>query len=615
MIELRYVIRILVMQIILCIYVFAGDTADYLTTKEFVGLRIKPDKTYSKRVLVEKKILSYNGKKELSEFKVFYDSRYEKVSIVEAYTEKPDGSIMRTGKNVIKELDSPYESGMMEFAVTKMLLIPFLGVEVGDTVHLEFIKENNSGRDIFDSYVFAGTEKAVEKTYEIEYSKGMELKVSENNVGKKLKKTKEKSGDMLRLIYSSKGVLPYKPEQSMPLPERIFPTVYVSTYKGVEKYGEAIYSKYFKSTDSEHQAIAKLGDELLEGSKNELESLSRIKRYFSEEFLYMPQDDIFKFQPRDFSEIIGSGYGTPVEAYMIFDGLMKRLGIENSIVVAGDEEHNFKRDLKNGNIVPFSYLISRISLGGKVYYVDILNEFYNIDESEFDKKIGMMLGEKVRFENINCRTKNTRNIVYLVKIDQNGNAAVHKENNYNGGMASLIRSKYKYMTEYELKKDYEKLMSAISIFARPTSDLKIELGEDTAISYEYIQDNYASTDGEFMYFDLDASLAPYVLELDPGEREFAFESTEDLTFRRRYEIRIPENYQFLLMPEPLKYRGKVFGVQRKVEVLNGRLVINDAINYRNGLVKQKGYEKFYETYLELSHPGNTRVLLRKIVEK
>lgn len=615
MIELRYFIRIIILQLILCIYVFAGDTADYLTTKEYTGLTIKPDKTYTKRVLVEKKILSYKGKKELSEFKVFYDSRYEKVRLVDAYTEKPDGSIVRTGKNVIKELDSPYESGMMEFAVSRMLLIPFLGVEVGDTVHLEFIKENSSGRDIFDSYVFAGTEKAMEKIYKIEYPESMELKVSESNFGKGLKKTKEKPDNRWILTYSSKEILPYKPEQSMPLPERIFPTVYISTYKGVEKYGEAIYSKYFKNINSEHQSIVNLCDKLLAGSKNEQESLNRIKRYFSEEFLYMPQDDLFKFQPRDFSEIIDSGYGTPIEAYTIFDGLMKRLGIESSILVAGDEEHNLKRDLKNGNILPFSYLISKINLTGEVYYVDILNEFYNMDESEFDKKIAMILGEKVRFEKINCKTKNTRDIFYSVKIDQDGNAAVHKENNYSGGMASLIRSKYKYMTEYDLKKDYEKLMSAISIFARPTSDLKIELGENTTISYDYIQENYAATDGEFMYFDLDASLAPYILELDPGERELDFESTEDFKFRRQYEIKCPENYQFLLMPKTLKYHGKVFGVQRKVEVLNGNLMINDVINYRNGIVKKEKYEKFYETYLKLSHPGNTRVLLRKMVEK
>ena len=537
MIELRYVIRIIVLQLILCIYVIAGDTADYLTTKEYVGLTIKPDKTYTKRVVVEKMILSYKGKKELSEFKIFYDSRYEKVKLVGAYTEKPDGSIVRTRENVIKELDSPYESGMMEFAVSRMLLIPFLGVEVGDTVHLEFIKENSSGRDIFDSYVFAGTEKAVEKIYEIEYPEGLELKISESNFGKEVKKTKEKSGDRRRLIYSSKEILPYKPEQSMPLPERIFPTVYISTYKGVEKYGEAIYSKYFKNINSEHQSIVNLCDKLLAGSKNKQESLNRIKLYFSEEFLYMPQDDLFKFQPRDFSEIIDSGYGTPVEAYMIFEGLMKRLGIESSILVAGDEEHNLKRDLKNGNILPFSYLISRINLAGEVYYVDILNEFYNIDESEFDKKIAMTLGEKVRFERINCKTKNTRDTFYLVKIDPSGNAAVHKENFYSGGMASLIRSKYKYMTEYDLKKDYEKLMSAISMFARPTSDLKIELGEDTTIYYDYIQENYAATDGEFMYFDLDASLVLYILELYPGERELDFESTEDFTFRRQYEIK------------------------------------------------------------------------------
>ena len=59
----------------------------------------------------------------------------------------------------------------------------------------------------------------------------------------------------------------------------------------------------------------------------------------------------------------------------------------------------------------------------------------------------------------------------------------------------------------------------------------------------------------------------------------------------------------------------MFGVQRKVELLNGSLMINDVINYRNGLVKKEEYEKYYETYLKLSHPANTRVLLRKMVEK
>ena len=615
MILLKKIFRVLLIQLLLSVCVFSENSADYITVQEKVDLKINLDKSYRKKVSVEKKILSYGGKKDLSEFKIFYDSRYEKVEIVHAYTEKPDGSIVMSTPDVIKELDSPYEGGMMEFAVGKMLVIPFLSVEVGDTVSLEFIKTNNSGFDIFDTYTFSGSEKALKKVYSLEYPKEMNLKISESKFHGKVEKLLEKNAIKNKITYTSKNVEPYQKEEMMPSPARIFPTVHVSTYSGVKEYGETIYSKFFEKLDKGDPAVQKLSEKLLKGVESELDKVRYLNRYFSKEFMYIPTDDFFKFEPRDFSEIIDNGYGTPIEAYMIFSAILENQGIENTILVAGDEIYNLKNDLKNGNIYPFSYLVSRVKVGDQFYYVDILNEFYELEESEFDGKTAMVLGEKIYFEEIDSQNKNMREISYDMVLDDRGRAIVKKENFYSGGIAGEIRSRYRYMTEYELKKHYEQLMTSISIFAQPIGEAEIDLENNTSISYKYQQENYASKDGEFMYFDIDAPIAPYSLELSPDERGFAYESDENFILKRRYHIELPENYEVLLAPTSIKHSDKLFSVYRRVRRSNRSLDIEDELIYKSGQVKNSAYKRFYKMNLKLSHPKNTRVLLRKIVEK
>ena len=612
---LEKIFRVILLQLLLAVCVFAENSADYITLKEKIALKVNLDKSYSKKVSVEKKILSYGGKKDLSEFKIFYDSRYENVEIVQACTEKPDGSIIRTTPDVIKELDSPYEGGMMEFAVGKMLVIPFLSVEVGDTVSLEFIKTNNSGFDIFDTYTFSGNEKAFEKAYSLEYPKDLDLKISESRFQGKVKKLFEKNGAKNKVTYISENIQPYQEEERMPSPARIFPTVYVSTYSGVKEYGKAIYSKYFESLDRDNTAVQKLSEKLLSGVESDLDKVRHLNRYFSKEFMYIPTDDFFKFQPRDFSEILNKGYGTPVEAYMIFSSLLEKQGIENSVLVVGDEKYNLKDDLKKGNIYPFSYLISRVKIGGQVYYVDISNQFYELEESEFDGKIAMVLGEKIRFDKIDSQKKNMREIVYRVVLNDEGRSIVEKENFYSGAIAGTIRARYRYMTEYELKKHLEQLMTSISIFAQPIGEAKIDLESNASISYKYQQENYASKDGEFIYFDIDNPIAPYSLELFPDERGFAYESDKNFILKRKYHIELPENYEVLLAPRSIKHSDKLFSVFRRVGMSDGSLNIEDEIIYKSGQVKSSGYERFYKKNLKLSHPNNTRVLLRKIVEK
>ncbi|NIA23631.1 MAG: DUF3857 domain-containing protein, partial [Proteobacteria bacterium] len=580
----------------------------------YTKITINKDLSYKETRRIVTKVLNYRGKKESSEKRIFFDSRFDHVKIDRSLTVKMNNGkykVIPTDKNAIRILDAPKESGFMDYAVHKMEVVAFSNVERGNIVDLTYSVKNDKRQPFSDKLGFGYKEPIYKMHFEIVLPKTMKI---EFNKVKGVKFTDKIVGSKRILTWEANNLPQIIREQNMPKSDLIVPTLYFSVYKNWRQFKDNLLKQYDNSVKVTPE-VKTLVNSIVSKDDNKFQQVKKISLYLARRIAnknVMNLED-FNIQPVD--NIIARGYAASFDRVAFFLSMMKTIGVEGYPVAIGPELLYWNNEKDFIQTEDFIKIIARVNINGKEYYVDPSNEFYPIGYIGEENRIGMaILPGDVKFNPVmnTGKFKNREIVDYNIKISKNGTARVFECHTYWGNEAVRMRSKYKYMTPVQKMQDYQKILGHISENVFPVSkNMSIDLGYPVKISYEYGYNNYAVEEGKFVYFDIPSNLVPFKSNKPPKQKQYPFVSSKNDDIIYNVNISYPSSLKPVIIPPSINLKSTAFDVSRTINTGKGEITTKDEVSKKYGMIQKTDYAEFYSKIMKLSHPKYYKVLMKK----
>ncbi|NLK61845.1 MAG: DUF3857 domain-containing protein [Fusobacteria bacterium] len=599
---------------------YSTNTDRYLNSEavillENTEIKINIDNSYEVKKRIVIKINSYKGKKDYSEYKILYDKRFETIEIIDANTVKSkDGlyTILKTDENNIRDIDSPYDSNKMEYAVNKMKIIAFSGVEEGDILDLEYIVRNNKKDKFVDKNSFGEKIPIISKLYSLTFNNFYEPSINIHNNNNFIKQKEFKSGNNRTIQFTAENIDKIQDESSLPEISFFIPTVFVSFYDSYSEYKDLIWNMYkdkIKITDSILKIVK---NEILE-TDSDKEKIIKLKKYIAKNIEQKKINHIMDFAVKDVDTTIKTGYGSIFDRAVLYLSLLKAVNIDGNLVLIGQDNIYFNEYMDYLYVDDFNYFLVNVNLDNKDYFFELESEFYEFGEINCINEMGLLIDpNRLKFVDVSPYEEYRSKTEYNEKIEINldGDATVNRKISYTGINAKSIREKYYYMTPIKRSQDYEMLLNSISYDITPISEI-MEISYNPAIvSYSYKHNGFLLREDNFLHFTLYNNIAPYRLIEEAANRNYPYISFEDSEINRVSEIILPFNIEIITIPENININNKYFIIKREVLKKENSFIIKDSIKYKPFVITNKEYGNFFNIVNSLWHYKNNTFVFK-----
>ena len=207
----------------------------------------------------------------------------------------------------------------------------FRGMQPGSTLVLQYRLDTPPqgylSRYLTKSWTFQSvSEQRLEGTFIVWAPLGITL--HEERVGE-VKRTQDKRGEQLRVMWSAANVPPLVAEPSMPTPQELAANIRISTVPDWQtwlSWEQALLEGAFRDSP-ELDAVAKTLDE---GNPDESERLKRVHQFVMEEIRYQQDYETFiaGVKPHPAPMVLERRYGDCKDKAVLFIELAKKLGLE-----------------------------------------------------------------------------------------------------------------------------------------------------------------------------------------------------------------------------------------------------------------------------------------------
>ena len=279
-----------------------------------------------------------NGVNNDSQADIGYNSTFETIKILAAYTLQPDGKKIPVPKDGIRTTEDPLSRGAPMFSDTKHKVIIFPNVKVGSRL---FYKYKTIAHDVpFRNNFMFGAFFSPHYKYEsyeinIHISNRLPLNIDMKGVdGGLVKQTKDQN--FYRFFYAQSTAYPF--ESSEVELEDFAPYLVISTFDDQVSIGKD-YQKKLAGKVKVTPEIQKLADQLTENITDEREQVHAIYNWVKNNIRYVA---VYigngGFVPHSVSTILHNRYGDCKDHAAILEALLRAKGIESSgaLINAGE---------------------------------------------------------------------------------------------------------------------------------------------------------------------------------------------------------------------------------------------------------------------------------------
>ncbi len=587
------------------LYDFSEIELNEDNSKEFITRRVQ-------------KILSYKGKKEASEYKIFYDSRFESVEIKRAVTiNVKNGEFIETpvSEKEIRELENPGESGFMDYMVGKMKVVVFPAVEEGSIIDIEYKISSKEKQKRCYRASFVNEEPVFYKKFAVKYREGMKINIRCENQNMGVTRTEQTKNGEKEVVFEKRNLEQIIAEEGAAPVYTYAPVVYVSMFNDFESIRDLLIEKFSDEKLMPDSEINEVTKKIVDKIGDKKEKIEGIKNYISKNITTIPVNDIITRDIRKPSETLKKGYASPYDRVALFVSMAKAAGFEAYPVISGIDGNYMKYEKNYFDVESFNYPFAAVKLGNEIIYVETSSEFYKIGEIPANNEYVIAVKKgKFDFEMIDPKGDKRAGVteIYSINIDENGDAEIEKLTVYYGQRAATIRSKYRYMTPYQRKQDYDSILNSISQNSESISvEPEIFIGDVVSLKYKYRVRNFAQVDGKFVYFDLPVTITPFILRTEPEKRNYPMEMLENTLYIRKLTISYSGKYSIGMMPDNKKVKTKLFTVERKANDKKGVITFEDRIEYVPGIADLKEYKEIYQKLEKLASGENSKIVIIK----
>ncbi|MBW1644734.1 MAG: DUF3857 domain-containing protein [Deltaproteobacteria bacterium] len=329
----------------------AADAVNVLIDKQY---QVHQDGSYTMRLHLVRRILTYKGKKDYADFKFTYNDSFQTVTIGRARTTTADGQVVDAGQDEIHDILAPWTASASIYSHTRQKVVNLPSVAPGSTIELELTLESKKGFWLTES--FRLPEPIVKKTVTVTLPAAMPWHYQQPSM---VSRQISRQGPTTVYHWQAADVPRLVPEKLTPARENLDCCLLAAAFSDWSAVA-AWYQRYFRP------ALQAAGGQKPASLKLDDASVDRL--YISLMRQLTPHPIAFLgtgLQPQTPAVTLKKGYGTQVDLALAFCQLLRQRHLEPRILLVGNEDL-FLADLQP---VPSPSFFGKIVVrcGGKDY--------------------------------------------------------------------------------------------------------------------------------------------------------------------------------------------------------------------------------------------------------
>lgn len=595
--------------------------SSYVTLYRHKRHELTDDGKITTKTHILHKVLKESARATLAEFSTNYSAHYDKITRIAGRTILPDGKVLPVKSSDIR--DTPVYSGQALYDDTRSKEFTFPQVTVGAIVEIEYetFETPRMPRFFYEEFYTTGLSIPVmQAIVEVITGKNWNIRYRTHNGDlKPVIETLSDGRTLYRYLYDWKKEI--KREPAMPPAHQFFTWIEIAsdfTWQQVDEWWSGLA-----------QGREKLPDEILKAvqdiKKKHTDPVERIRAIY-----YWVQRNIryvaielgqSGYQPHSAAQVCKAKYGDCKDMSTLLVGMLQEAGIQANWVLIGTDSREAPPDEFWQGPYSFDHCIARAQTGDQVFWLDATQEMSGLGEISTSLRgcKGLVIGTGGKIEKLPDYSDDTilLDVSLQVNIRPDGFARVTMRSSFYDDAASSLRAFYRDMSAKDLKQ------------------LKDGMWRNLAPKGKTVHFSYTSPENWDKPFTLNATLEleDYVyrvgnlllVTLNPSQmlsgsgstsfteptREYPIYAAQGPALRFYYDLKLPDGYDILAMPEILSVPTPFTDSEITVSKQDNRIIITGLVTFKPAWIKPEEYSRFRENYLKLVKTSREQVFVLK----
>jgi len=589
--------------------------ADLATLSETVQYTLRDSNHWKEERTVRQQVLTYAGKKQLSDLKFTYNPAMQQAVLESATVTSPDGKVQSIdpGKEV-NVMDAKWAGDAPRYPAEKIMVANLPGVEVGSIIEYR-VSTIYRGLPFFSAAeYFSDLNPLVSKTVRIEVPYKLDLKINSTDPITIVRRTRIGNGTVIH-EWSTQNRDMVKKEERLP-PDWVYKPAVLLSCGDTADYASLVEKALTAAAGKDKTAKVK-ARELTKGLKTRLQKITVLRDFVDRTvreagpgFAALPLSAI---TPAD--QVLVEGYGNTTDRAVLLYALLDAAGLKPRFVLSSSlpKAEGFGAPVVNVLQRGFfdTVLVAATGDDKKTIYLGDNGQYAQPGVLVHDGQPAIDLNSgKIEIPKTGFFDAVETGLV--LKLSETGDVELTKKIILSGTEFEKFHKEFAQFTPEERRRAHQGLLSQISQSAEAAGELQTAFAYPGQIQLAARLQAYAVRDGDRMYLNLPEGLGD-LLNLKASRRENPFYIEKPVRQSFFYEIALPEGWVPVLVPETFRTElpdGAGF-VEVKVSAAPGQILISQQAQLNAAVILPGDYDKLLELNDRLTGTSAKAVLLRK----
>jgi len=568
---------------------------------------------------VKKKILTYAGKKDHAELKIYYNPIWEDVKILNAVVTDIDDEKHEISDDAINIMDASWVSSAPRYPAEKILVANLPAVDQDCLIEYK-VQHTYKDRPFFATRnTFNASDPVVEEVMKISAPKNMKIDVLlTNEANMEIRGGTIEEGD--RTIYKWKVLdqEAMRTENSMPPAYTYCPTIFASS--GNWKSYATKVGKAFENASENQVACAAKAAEIVKEAKTEKEKIEAIRNFVAKNirsagpaFYELPLSEISKADTT-----LKDGYGNNADRAILIYTMLKSIGLAPEFVLSSwlSMLDSVAKPLIDFPFASnFGGVLIKLKVDGNIVYLNDTGEYSELGTTPHDKRPALTLPDgKIEIVKAAPDKESKSETKYKCSVSENGDIKIKVSKKYYGSTFAGMKRFFAEMQPDEFKKYKENLVSGMSQSAKLEGDIISDFKSYPGkTEFTVTIPKYAVRENDFLYFVLPQTLGNF-LGINSEARENPIYWSSPAKSETVMEISLPKGFnKFELIPPSIEWKapnggGTFKSVSKVIPGETPVLKVTYSTDFNAAIIPEMDYGSLL-TINYYSHPlgeGNNR---------
>ncbi len=355
--------------------------------------------------IVEREILTYQGKKNHSELEFTYVPCARSVEVVEATVSNRNGNVLFVTPKEINEMDGSWVAKAPRYPASKILVVNLPGVEIGSVIRTTVVDAvTNSPVAYWGSYSFGDADPTDFECLEYHVPADVNLKVITKNLEEVgvVQTIVTNADDSCVLTLQAKDLkgISKEPSQASALSWR---AVVRATAQDWESFGEELSDALDAARDAGSEDATRIAKEITKDCATPSEKIGAIRKYLAKNMrtagpgLFALPFNVAFSSP---DKALKDSYASATDMRNLLRVMLEAAGFDTEFLLSADDALDKRKSEEVLRIFPcvadFPYLFIRAEADGEVFWLGGENEwtppeasayfndmYFDLDANEF----------------------------------------------------------------------------------------------------------------------------------------------------------------------------------------------------------------------------------------